>query len=248
MSTYHIDTAVMTPEIAAILRGPFDPRVIGKLPRVSCRDCAEVTKANRRKTACPRHQMVRCEQCHNWITSGHMHLDYVGHAETTDRLLQADPGWTWEPVAFGADGLPLLDRHNGLWIRLTVAGVTRLGYGHPDGKDGPDAIKEAIGDAIRNAAMRFGVALDLWGATFKGDDDDQGDQTERPAPVSQATAEILELIRAADNREELTAVWNLLRGSAKAGRLAPADSDRLNAEWCARRDALAAQQPAEVPA
>ena len=43
-----------------------------------------------------------------------------------------------------------------LWIRLTVAGVTRIGVG--DGK----SMKEIIGDAIRNSAMRFGVALDLW--------------------------------------------------------------------------------------
>ena len=54
-----------------------------------------------------------------------------------------------------------------LWIRLTVAGVTRIGYGHAEGKKGPDAVKETIGDSIRNAAMRFGVALDLWGAKFK---------------------------------------------------------------------------------
>ena len=38
----------------------------------------------------------------------------------------------------------------------TVCGVTRIGVG--DGK----SMKELIGDAIRNAAMRFGVALDLW--------------------------------------------------------------------------------------
>jgi hypothetical protein len=37
-----------------------------------------------------------------------------------------------------------------------VCGVTRIGVG--DGKNA----KERIGDAIRNAAMRFGVALDLW--------------------------------------------------------------------------------------
>src|SRR5690606_32615245 len=37
-----------------------------------------------------------------------------------------------------------------------ICGVTRIGVG--DGK----SAKECIGDAIRNAAMRFGVALDLW--------------------------------------------------------------------------------------
>ena len=49
-----------------------------------------------------------------------------------------------------------------MWIRLTVCGVTRLGYGDAQGKSGGNAMKERIGDALRNAAMRFGAALDLW--------------------------------------------------------------------------------------
>ena len=53
-----------------------------------------------------------------------------------------------------------------MWITLTVCGQTRLGYGSADGKSGGDAVKEIIGDALRNAAMRFGAALDLW---HKGD-------------------------------------------------------------------------------
>jgi len=31
-----------------------------------------------------------------------------------------------------------------------------------DGKTGDDAVKEAVSDAIKTTAMRFGVALDLW--------------------------------------------------------------------------------------
>lgn len=83
-------------------------------------------------------------------------LDYVGHAAVTDRLLTVDPEWSWEPLALNADGLPALDKSGNLWIKLTICGVTRLGVG--DGKNA----KEVVGDAIRNAAMRFGVALDLW--------------------------------------------------------------------------------------
>lgn len=85
-----------------------------------------------------------------------MMLDYVGHAATTDRLLEVDPDWSWEPFALDDAGLPALDSDGNLWIRLTICGVTRPGVG--DGK----TAKERIGDAIRNAAMRFGVALDLW--------------------------------------------------------------------------------------
>ena len=50
-----------------------------------------------------------------------------------------------------------------------MCGVTRLGYGHAASKPNIDPgarEKEVIGDALRNAAMRFGAALDLW---HKGD-------------------------------------------------------------------------------
>jgi hypothetical protein len=90
------------------------------------------------------------------LPKGGTNLSYVGHAATTDRLLSVDPAWTWRPLATDDAGLPALDRAGNLWIELTVCGVTRLGVG--DGK----SAKECIGDAIRNAAMRFGVALDLW--------------------------------------------------------------------------------------
>lgn len=90
------------------------------------------------------------------LPRGGLQLDYVGHAAVTDRLLQVDPEWSWEPAGRTEQGLPALDAEGNLWIRLTVCGVTRLGVG--DGKN----MKERVGDALRNAAMRFGVALDLW--------------------------------------------------------------------------------------
>lgn len=102
------------------------------------------------------------------LPKGGVTLDFVGHGFLTARLLDVDPHWNWEPLAFDERGLPLLDEHGGLWIRLTVCGVTRLGYGDAGGRKGPNAIKEAIGDALRNAGMRFGAALELWA---KGDPD-----------------------------------------------------------------------------
>ena len=90
------------------------------------------------------------------LPKGGVMLDYVGHAAVTDRLLTVDPQWSWEPMALDQFGSPMTDKDGNLWIRLTVCGVTRLGVG--DGKN----MKERVGDAIRNAAMRFGVALDLW--------------------------------------------------------------------------------------
>lgn len=130
----------LTTEQAAKLRAPFPASAIGQLPKPY--------RADSQKGNCP--------ECHGYHGLPAVHLDYVGHAATTDRLLSVDPTWTWEPLALDEHGLPALDSKRNLWIRLTVCGVTRIGVG-----DG-DSAKECIGDAIRNAAMRFGVALDLW--------------------------------------------------------------------------------------
>jgi hypothetical protein len=141
----------VTDQLAA-LRVPFEKEQIGKLPKIVCGKCSD------RKTQCDQHKKTTCKTCGAYIGK-HMHIDFVGHAHVTERLLNVDPTWSWEPMAFSGNGLPLLDEKGGLWIRLTIAGVTRIGYG--DGS-GPEAVKIAISDAIKNAAMRFGVALDLW--------------------------------------------------------------------------------------
>jgi hypothetical protein len=95
------------------------------------------------------------------LPKGGVMLDFVGHAAVVDRLLAVDPEWTWDFAETDpATGKPSLrysiDPEKNLWIRLTVCGVSRIGVG-----DGPTN-KERIGDAIRNAGMRFGIALDLW--------------------------------------------------------------------------------------
>lgn len=175
----------MNPEDAAKLRRPFPPEAVRKLPRIWCPSCRNAKPSR----VCNQHSKARCQGCNNNITTAHLHLDYVGHAETTDRLLQTDPEWTWEPLALDDNGLPVFDDNGGLWMRLTVAGVTRLGYGSADGKVGSDAVKEVIGDGLRNAAMRFGVALDLWGASGATDDDDPAgpaEQAERHPPQQAA--------------------------------------------------------------
>lgn len=136
----------MTPETAEALRKPFDKGEVNQIPRK------------------------------NHKTGAMIQLDYVGHASVTDRLLQVDPEWTWEPMGKLPTGAPALDydefdRPIGMWIYLTVCGVTKPGYGYLDQpakkEDGTvtevnESVKQIISDAIRNAAMRFGVALDLW--------------------------------------------------------------------------------------
>lgn len=137
-----------------LLRVKFPEHQISKLPKP--------TKAQTDAVKADYKAGIRCAICGTWHHPQVIHLDYVGHAALTDRLLDADPNWSWEPMAIGQDGLPLFDKLGGMWIKLTVCGVTRLGYGHAEGKSGGDAIKEMIGDALRNAAMRFGAALELW--------------------------------------------------------------------------------------
>lgn len=143
------------------LRLPFPDHHISKLPKP--------TKAQTEAVREDFKKGIRCKLCGSWHHPEVIHLDYVGHAALTDRLLDTDPAWSWEPVAFTELGLPAFDQSGGLWIKLTVCGVTRLGYGHAAAKPGVDPgarEKEVIGDALRNAAMRFGAALDLW---HKGD-------------------------------------------------------------------------------
>jgi hypothetical protein len=157
------------------LRAPFEPNQISKLPKPFSKDS----------------QKGQCKECGGYHGLPAVHLDYVGHAALTDRLLSVDPLWSWEPLALDANGLPLLDKDGGMWIKLTVCGVTRLGYGDAQGKTGANATKERIGDGLRNAAMRFGAALDLW---HKGilhldmdDDDTPPARQDKPAakhPIS----------------------------------------------------------------
>jgi len=151
--------AEVKPTGLALLRAPFEKHQISKLPKP--------TKAQTDEVKNDFQKGIRCPDCGAWHHPKVVHLDYVGHAALTDRLLDVDEKWEWTPLAFDTDGLPKFDKIGGLWIKLTVCGVTRYGYGNTD-KDSTDgnAEKEIIGDALRNAAMRFGAALDLW---HKGD-------------------------------------------------------------------------------
>lgn len=182
----------------ALLRAPFEAGDINKLPKPYKADSA---KGN-------------CKECGGYHGLPAVHLDYVGHAALTKRLLDVDPEWSWEPLGIGQDGLPAFDQNGGLWIRLTICGVTRLGYGDAQGKKGGNAVKEAIGDALRNAGMRFGAALDLW---HKGDFADaqvaRGAESTGPASppapeIDERTAHLwITTINAAETIPQLQAAW-----------------------------------------
>jgi hypothetical protein len=209
----------------ALLREPFPANQVSKLPKPYKKDSP---KGN-------------CTECGGYHGLPAMHLDYVGHAALTARLLDVDPAWTWEPVAYDERGLPALDRDGGLWIKLTVCGITRLGYGDADGKSGPSATKERIGDALRNAAMRFGAALDLWhkGDLYAHEHDDPEPEPRKSAEPAQdlspkaRAGRIIEGVTKGDeagaaaamskwDEQVLDEVWNLLPKKVQ---------DKLTAAW-----------------
>lgn len=209
-------TKVKAAEGLDLLRQPFPENQISKLPKPT-KAQTDAVKADFKKG-------IRCKICGAWHHPDVVHLDYVGHAALTDRLLDADPNWNWEPFGYDQYGLPALSPDGGLWIKLTVCGVTRPGVGYADGKQGGDAMKERIGDALRNAAMRFGAALDLW---HKGDlhaDDEtaggqSGDSTVSPQqsyafPDGPATG-ITQLKALA------RALWREIEGCSEDGELSP---------------------------
>ncbi len=218
-----------------LLREPFPAHQISKLPKPTAKQ-TQMVKDDVSKG-------VRCQICGAWHHRDVIHLDYVGHAALTDRLLDADPSWFWEPLAMSPTGLPVMDGNGGMWIKLTVCGITRLGYGHPDGKTGGNAVKEVIGDALRNAAMRFGAALDLW---HKGDlhgDDDDGPMVdpkwEAPPPFDPVSAHdrIAKKLEAASSLADLADAWKAEAGTIKEITEARADLGKSITETKDRRKA-----------
>ncbi len=163
-----------------LLREPFKPNQIGKLPQVS--------PAQKKAAAADFSLNFRCPQCNGWHHKKASHLEYVGHAAITDRLLDADPEWNWKPRSINEDGSPKIE-NNSLWIELTVCGVTRIGYGDAQTNSWKTEVtKEIIGDAIRNAAMRFGVGLEMW---HKGNlhEEDEAPTNKTIAPAEKKEAE-----------------------------------------------------------
>jgi len=200
----------------ALLREPFPPHQIGKLP-----------KPTKGKVEMDKLPKAHCDVCGGYHAKTNIiHLDYVGHAALTYRLLECDPEWTYEILGREQFGRPALDENGGLWIALTVCGVTRYGYGDGGGKSGGNAIKEAIGDALRNAAMRFGAALGLWHkGELEADEptplDEQVSQQTKAANEPQKTfrdhTKDIEDLVAISSLESLATAWNAINSNIKQG-------------------------------
>lgn len=168
-----------TKEQWAQLRKPFAPDEIELLPRYT---------GKRDEKGYPVNPRVHCEECGGYHPTPAIHLHYAGHATITDRLNDVDPEWNWEPCAIDEFGNPRIS-NGGMWIKLTVLGVTRYGYGDAQGKTGHNAVKEIIGDAIRNAAMRFGVGTYLWSKSEKAQhllENSEGGDVEQEKPKRKA--------------------------------------------------------------
>ncbi|MGA0604917.1 hypothetical protein ACO2Q0_02870 [Phenylobacterium sp. VNQ135] len=237
----HPEVEITDPTLAglALLRAPFPDNQISKLPKET-KAQAEQRKREQDAGRWP----AKCSVCEGYHHPNAVHLDYVGHAALTDRLLDVDPMWSWEPLAT-RDGLPALDANGGLWIKLTVCGVSRLGYGAADGKRGGDAIKELIGDALRNAAMRFGAALDLW---HKGD---LHAHNEEPAATAEELA--INLLRGCATKELFAEAWAKNKDGWKGVMDGPtyarvvAEMKRLAAKFQADAPAAELNNPAPPP-
>ena len=125
-------------------------------------------------------------------------LPYMGHGWITLALISIDPFWTLEPLM--VDGRPGLYRETSvftkrdgttipterwvMWAYLTVLGHKRLCVGTCT-TDKADPEKELIGDALRNGALRFGVATNLWSKA------DKAKGSDGPALISSSEAEAL---------------------------------------------------------
>jgi hypothetical protein len=176
------------------LAAPFDPDEIEILPKPYKK---ESEKGN-------------CRVCGGFHGLPAAHLSYVGHAGVTMRLTSVDPTWKWLPLRPDVDeralaaavnsgnpellrlllehAPPRIEPNGGIWIRLQVAGIERLGFGDADGRTGtPKDMKDMIGDAIRNGAMRMGVGTYLWSKSERaqailarqGADDERTQQEDR---------------------------------------------------------------------
>ena len=92
-----------------------------------------------------------------------INLAYVSHADITKILIEVDPSWSWQPVEW-VNGRPAINVENGtatMWGSLTLLGKSMLGVGSVRA-DKQELDKELVCDFLRNAAMRFGIALSLW--------------------------------------------------------------------------------------
>lgn len=208
-----------------LLTRPFTAGQVEKLPKV-------LGKGDLDKGDCVRGSRYSADgiACGGYHARA-IHLDYVGHAGITMRLLEVDPKWDYEfqhvdlpawverAVASCYErgdyeearrlvrqhGAPVT-RDGGYWITLTILGDTRKGFGDAANKTGPNAMKEAIGDALRNAAMRFGAGTYLWSKSGEANSMKQGVDVPALPDVRSIEAELQVATESPDPVSALTSI------------------------------------------
>lgn len=107
-------------------------------------------------------------------------LDYISHAVVTDRLLKVDPGFRFEPL-LDSGGIPIVVTAGlssgdtvGVWGRLSLLGAEVVEF--CSGRD----LLDAYSRCLCRAAMRRGVALDLW---IRDDEFKEETTTRKPTPA-----------------------------------------------------------------
>ncbi len=188
-------------------------------------------------------------------------MDYVSHGSVTERLNQVDPDWSMDTRATytyaGKDGRLHVE---GVEIALTVCGVTRVEAGGPQRQDGfANEIKNAYSDALKRAAMRFGVALTIWESSVEAQyDEDVNPDYEPPAPAPRQTPQEPQNAAETTTIQERTIAeaWDMASEAqpypAVVNHLRQLQADASPDQWTAIKRALAAikakhyAQPEEV--
>lgn len=159
------------------LTAPFPQDWVERLPKVLRRDDND-------KGRCEAGAWYSADghACGGWHSRA-VHLDYVGHAGITMRLndVLGPGGWSFQPYAHGQEGLPLMGREFYASLTITVPGedpVTK--WDMAANYNGP---QEALGDALRRCAMRFGIGTYLWAKSDHAHN--LATQQEPPAPEPQ---------------------------------------------------------------
>lgn len=123
-------------------------------------------------------------------------LSYISHAIVTEHLNKLAPNWKTRLLeVYTYNDAQGMIHCAGVSIEMEIDGVTRVESGGPQRQDGfANEIKNAMSDAIKRCAMRFGVALYIWDklvdAEFDEDVHPDYAQSAAPAPKPMPGANI----------------------------------------------------------
>ena len=135
------------------------------------------------------------------VPKGGAQLLYMGHAEVTLALIDADPEWTWEPAAIDPQtGGPVIIKDAArfvMWGRLIVCGKSIMCVGTCEARKS-DPEKELVGDMIRNGAMRFGIGTKLWSKAVDAEPARPGSRRQTPQNDDSDAVDLLERCKLAD--------------------------------------------------